>query len=438
MESALDVTGLFRRLGLWKESESAIAPSKPLPALPMVTYDEGLPSLPDDIIHEIFILLDMESLKSCSLTGKAVSRSAKPFIHRTLYITPRHRGSVRPSSTGGLFNVPRDWNYAFNGLPVLGERGLLQHTRHLSIFLDRNPIFPHDLQVHIQHLRTFTNVRSFKTSWLDISSFLPRMEEYFGTFFGSLQSLELKESRGDHKQILYFICQFANLKNLRIQGVQPHVHSMRNGGPHFDITKFPPLDGVLDLEMFPGAMDMGATLILNHLSTAPLKFRTLKLSACTLDNSRLLVDACSPNLECVVLEWHYMGQEKCTPFNFQTHTKLRKLELKLARHSNREFAATWLRGTLSTITSNEFTELIISIAHSLSGLSENSSEDQFRRWNSVDDVLDRLSLCEDVTLVVRLIEPVDNQFAGSVEKCFPLMWENGRVVLKGPHPYLED
>jgi hypothetical protein len=59
--------------------------------------------------------------------------------------------------------------------------------------------------------------------------------------------------------------------------------------------------------MVPGVSDMGATLILNHLSTAPLKFRTLKLSGCTLDHSRLLVDACSPNLECVVLEWHYMG-----------------------------------------------------------------------------------------------------------------------------------
>jgi hypothetical protein len=53
-----------------------------------------------------------------------------------------------------------------------------------------------------------------------------------------------------------------------------------------------------------------------------------------------------------------------------------------------------------------------------------------REWNLVDDVLDRLSLCEDVILVVR---PqgyrVDDRFKDLIEKYFPLMWENGRVVL---------
>jgi hypothetical protein len=45
-------------------------------------------------------------------------------------------------------------------------------------------------------------------------------------------------------------------------------------------------------------------------------------------------------------------------------------------------------------------------------------------------VLDRLSLYEDVTLVVRLqYWTADDQFKGLVEKYFPLMWEEGRVVI---------
>ena len=58
-----------------------------------------------------------------------------------------------------------------------------------------------------------------------------------------------------------------------------------------------------------------------------------------------------------------------------------------------------------------------------------------RGWNSVDNMLDRLSLCEDVTLVVRPQHSVvEDKFKELIEKYFPLMWENGRVVLEAIHP----
>ena len=91
----------------------------------MITYDMGLPSLPDDIICEIFGLLDNNALKSCSLTCKALSYPAKLFIHRTLYLTPRF-GAPTGCKVPGTRNE-------LEGLQVLGERGLLQHTRHVSI-----------------------------------------------------------------------------------------------------------------------------------------------------------------------------------------------------------------------------------------------------------------------------------------------------------------
>jgi hypothetical protein len=301
---AVDVTAVFRLLRLRGDTEPVITPSKPLPPLPMATYDKGLPSLPDDVIYDIFGLLDAESLKSCSLTGKVISRSAKPFLHRTLYLTPRVRFKHR--FLGEQPNTPGDWN-EFKGLPILGNLGLLQNTRHLSMFLGRNPLFPHDLQLHVQYLRVLTNLRSLRTRWLDVPSFLPKMGEYFGAFSESLQSLELEYPRGDHSQILYLICQFTNLRDLRIKGAQDHSHSMRNGGLHFDVDTSPPFDGTLDLEMYTGN-DHGAMLIANHLLTVPLRFRNLKLLGCAADHSQLLIDACAPNLEHMDLTWHWMGE----------------------------------------------------------------------------------------------------------------------------------
>jgi len=105
----------------------------------------------------------------------------------------------------------------------------------------------------------------------------------------------------------------------------------------------------------------------------------------------------------------------------------RKFEIKLADRENTESAARWLSGTLSTITSNVFTEFTICIPSFYT-----PSEDRVRAWNLVDNVLGRLNLRKGVTLVVtRRLTREDEH---SIEKCFPLMWKNRRVVLKVPPP----
>ena len=111
----------------------------------------------------------------------------------------------------------------------------------------------------------------------------------------------------------------------------------------------------------------------------------------------------------------------------------RKLEIKLARYANAERAAAWLSETLSTITSNVFTELSISIF-----AFRPPTEDQVRGWNSVDNVLGPTRLFEGVTLVVRPQHTVGTQFKPLIEKYFPIMWEDERVVLEGPSPDVDD
>ena len=84
----------------------------------MIVYDKGLPSLPDDIIHDIFSLLDAKALKSCSLTGKALSYSAKPFLENctslpglgvpqspALPVAGTNSGDYRPSANAVSSNT---------------------------------------------------------------------------------------------------------------------------------------------------------------------------------------------------------------------------------------------------------------------------------------------------------------------------------------------
>ena len=120
----------------------------------MVTCDRGLPSLPDDITYEVFSRPDIEALKSCSLIDKTLSWSAKPFIRRVLDLTTR---SGAPSTERKFFGP---WD-KFKGLTVLSERGLPQHTHHISISIpESHEIFPDDLEPHVQYLHTLTNPRS--------------------------------------------------------------------------------------------------------------------------------------------------------------------------------------------------------------------------------------------------------------------------------------
>ena len=86
----------------------------------------------------------------------------------------------------------------------------------------------------------------------------------------------------------------------------------------------------------------------------------------------------------------------------------------------------WLSETLSTITSKVLTKLTVAIAAATF-----SNENAARSWSPLDTVLDRFNLCEDVALVIRLKERVEEDLSKRLTKrYFPLMWKNGRVVFE--------
>ena len=139
-----------------------------------------------------------------------------------------------------------------------------------------------------------------------------------------------------------------------------------------------------------------------------------------------------------VLTLSLSGAPHCPPLRFKRHSTLRELEINLTERAHLENAAGWLSETLSTVTSNMFTKLTISIALA-SFLFRSEGENDVREWNSVDDVLVRLSLREDVILVTKITEWVEeDEFRDVIEKYFPSMWEKGRVVIEVPPPTMRD
>ena len=80
----------------------------------------------------------------------------------------------------------------------------------------------------------------------------------------------------------------------------------------------------------------------------------------------------------------------------QTTPAFRKLEVKPGECANTEHAAGWLSETLSTVTSNVFTELAVSIT-----VSHAANENLMRGWGSVHRALDQFGLYEGVALVAR-------------------------------------
>jgi len=129
---------------------------------------------------------------------------------------------------------------------------------------------------------------------------------------------------------------------------------------------------------------------------------------------------------------------QCPELSFRRHSALRELKINLTDRSRLESAAGWLSVTLSTVTSNLFTKLTISIVL-VSSFIRATGEIYVREWNAVDNVLDQLSLCEGMTLVVKAkVWVEEDKFGEVIEKYFPLMWGSGRVVSEVPPPPVRD
>lgn len=187
--------------------------------------------LPQDIVDMIIacLIYDLPSLGSCSLTCYTWYIAAVPHLHRTLtvFINSRFPDSRWPN-------------------PILRVHtlGLLSFAKTIRIRSNTDDFSSKRLNRCI--LRKFlvlTNVQRLEIDNLNVSSFIPRIREYFGPFLPTVRSLYLKEPKGSNREILFFIGLFQHLDNLSLCSCE----STRE--PEEDLTLIPsfspPLQGRL-------------------------------------------------------------------------------------------------------------------------------------------------------------------------------------------------
>jgi len=311
--------------------------------------------LPLEVVQMVTVHLinDTRGLLACSLTCYSWYIAAVPYLHRTLTIS--------------------DW-YSYPEAKLLSPK-ILRSTHRLGLlplvktFRIRrgdpghfSGFSPERFSYFsLRHFRALTNVQELGIDHLDIPSFMPSAQMYFGHFFPTLRYLAMGEPKGSYRQILYFVGLFQHLEDLKIL----YDKATPQEKPEDDVTPIPPfvppLRGRLTLCSTEGGLlkdmvDLFGGIRFRHLDIFNVRETQPLLNACaetletlrlyptdpygkkrSLDNTRVLVDgfiacvlrnlSCCKVLRTLEIRTRYLDRalRTCTPLaaaSFLTHALL--------------------------------------------------------------------------------------------------------------------
>jgi len=191
-------------------------------------------SLPQEIIEMIIVYLtrDLNALKACSLTCRSWYIAAVPQLHHTLTLWTGARGENR---------------HGLKPLSKLHELGLAPLAREIRTLLHEEWFVPRAFSPDdLRHFSAFVNVQALILHRLNISRFIPGVEQYFGHFSPSLLSIHLTAPCCTPRQLSYFLSLFPNLDDVNISSPdQPFYTTI----PDLELVPFsaPKLQGRLEL-----------------------------------------------------------------------------------------------------------------------------------------------------------------------------------------------
>jgi len=226
------------------------------------------------------LINDTRGLLACTLTCYSWYIAAVPHLHHTLTISA--------------------W-YLYPGaeLRAAHRLGLLPLVKKFQIHSgdpgDYSEFSPKRFGYFgLRHFRALTNVQELGIDHMDIPSFTPSVQLYFGHFFPTLRSLAMGEPKGSYRQIVHFIGLFRHLEDLKIvyNRADPQVP------PGSDVTLIPPfvppLRGRLTMcstgeGLFNDMIDLFGGIRFRHLDIFNVCETQLLLNACaeTLETLRL-------------------------------------------------------------------------------------------------------------------------------------------------------
>ena len=240
--------------------------------------------LPLEVIGTIvsYLIYDVRSLRTCTLTCYSWYIAAVPHLHHTL--------TIRINSYDQKFRWP-------NPIRHMHMLGLLPLVKNLRVCGDDYPKFsPKLFNCCIQRqFSALANVQELEIEYLDISSFMPRIKQYFSHFSSTVRSLILREPNGSCRQIIYFIGLFQHLQDLNLLYDRPSSREeLADDLTHIPLFT-PPLQGWLTMMCFTRVGLLKDMIDL----FGGLRFHGMHLF--DVDGMRLLLEACAKTLEAIVL-----------------------------------------------------------------------------------------------------------------------------------------
>lgn len=263
--------------------------------------------LPQELIDYIMAMLgnDWQSLKACSLTCKVMLVSARPIIHRKIYLTWENNWESLTVPERKRYLRGERQKFAVRVLSTFAAHGLVPYARHLFIHINKN-FTPANLQPFNCHFQRFDRVQELNVYWLDTPGFLKNFNTYFANFVPTLRSLHLDTPTGVTRDILDFVCRFPHLDDLALKmSTSATPGDWRSDGLPL-INCMPPFRGRLKLS---GITEWRGYL-LHQLISLPGKrrFRSIDFRSCESGAEQPIIDACRGTLESISTTWKWYGK----------------------------------------------------------------------------------------------------------------------------------
>jgi len=329
--------------------------------------------LPLEIVEMIIahLIYDTESLLACSLTCYSWYIASVPHLHHTL--------TTRPDSWP--YEPRIGWPTPLRNASELGLLPLVKKFRvHASRSCDDRFSSKRFNRRTLSQFSALTNVQELRLDNLDIPSFMPRIRWYFCHFLPTVRSLVLGSPGGSRRQIIFFIGLFQHLEDLTLfNGALKFWESEPTDDPTLIPPFAPPLRGRL-VVFHLKRVDLLKHMI--HLFGG-IRFRCMEIF--DVEETRLLLDACAGTLKTLYLyptdpcgEQLNLKRANVQPiicaaarpplpdFDLSGNKSLRTLEVRARSIVSRYGSCTpsasissFLRTVLSTITSLEFSEVVV-------------------------------------------------------------------------------
>ena len=358
----------------------------------------GCMGLPQELVDQVMDVLydDLQTLRACSLTCRAMFASTRRLIHQTLHLTRReyHEGYIllgsEPENIAGL-----------NFVSYVAECDLLRYTRRIHIH-DSCNFTPGTMLPHLHHFQSLDRVHALTIEGYHAITWANHHNPLFTHLRHTLTSLTLSHPFGHCQLVVQFVLQFPNLENLCLE--QPR-------GQHIGqyvvipviIDQFPPLRGHLRL-VGPEAGLVGLRLIeFTRELGKEINFRSVEIEDC-LCPPRILND-CASTIEDLIIAPDWFGTRRRLPlllaakwltsvlptgydqlrdFNFRDIAGLRRLTLRTAFTPDYGLAFSFT--PISTITSPVFREFVLEV----DGIPSNCDGTNMRpwgRWGETDTLI---------------------------------------------------